>query len=220
MSRLLLIPAVLVLIVAVKFFAPQIDATSASNASNDEQTAAHGLAATTNVEPRMEGNNVGAHSNANNVAVESSTALLTAVAFQQTQNNTAGLMSNQLHGIAKPSNSADLPSLVAGIISQVHVPEGKFVRKGDPLVTLDDRVPRARLQAATIEANLTGALQRTEVELKMATSRLERIRKVLTQGAGASFEIEEAEGARDQASAAVAQQKDILKAAEANRDLA
>jgi len=43
---------------------------------------------------------------------------------------------------------------------------------------------------------------------------------VLNQGAGANFELEEAEGIRDRAVAAVAQQRDILKAAEANRQLA
>ena len=144
----------------------------------------------------------------------------TSVAVRQSQYSSAFAAENQLHGVAKPSNSANLPCLVPGMISEIHVPEGKFVKKGDRLVTLDDRVPKARLQAATIEANLTGALQRSEVELRMAESRLGRIRNVLSQGAGATYELLEAEGARDQAAAAVAQQKDILKAAEANRQLA
>lgn len=132
----------------------------------------------------------------------------------------AAPIDSQLHGVVKPSMVADLPSLVAGLIVEVHVAEGKFVKKGTPLVTLDDRVPRARLEAATVEANLTGALDRAKVELKMADSRLGRIRQILNQGAGANFELEEAEGARDQAAATVSQQEDVLKAAEATRKLA
>ncbi len=128
--------------------------------------------------------------------------------------------SDQLHGVAKPSELAELPSLVPGTIVEVHVKEGQFVKKGTPLVTMDDRVPKARLMAATVEANLTGALKRAEVEHRLAISRLNRIRAALSRGAGAGFELEEAEGVRDQAAAAVEQQRDILKAAEANRRLA
>ncbi len=193
MSRIISLPAVLLFTCTCNYLAP-----------GDESAGSRGTA-----------------SEVQNTRVQSNSVRpIPTVAAMQGQNSTAFAVSNQLHGVAKPSNSADLPSLVPGIITVVHVPEGKFVKKGDALVTLDDRVPRARLQAATIEAHLTGALQRTEVELRMAESRLERIRRVLNQGAGASFELLEAEGTRDQAAAAVAQQNDILKAAEANRELA
>lgn len=127
---------------------------------------------------------------------------------------------DQFHGVAKPSQMADLPSLVPGIIAEVHVKEGQSVKKGTPLVTLDDRVPRARLEAATVEAQLVGALRRAEVDVRMSESRLERLRTVLSRGAAGGFELESAEGVRDQAVAAVGQQRDILKAAEANRQLA
>lgn len=126
----------------------------------------------------------------------------------------------QLHGVVRPAQLAELPSLVPGLIREVHVAEGQTVRKGDPLVSLDDRVPRARLEAATVEANLQGALKRAQVDLKMAESRLERIRLVTSQRAGARFELEEAEGAYEQAVAAVSEQQDVLKAAEASRQLA
>ena len=127
---------------------------------------------------------------------------------------------SQLHGVVRPSMSADLPSLVPGLITEVHVSEGQYVKKGTPLISLDDRVPRARLEAATVEANLSGALKRAQVELKMAESHLTRIRQVHSQQAGANFEVEAAEGARDQAAASVSQQEDVLKAAEATRKLA
>ncbi len=127
---------------------------------------------------------------------------------------------DQFHGVAKPSQMADLPSLVPGIIAEVHVKEGQSVKKGTPLITLDDRVPRARLEAAAVEAQLMGALRRAEVDVKMSESRLSRLRTVLSRGAAGGFELEAAEGVRDQAVAAVGQQRDILKATEANRKLA
>lgn len=132
----------------------------------------------------------------------------------------APAVSEEFHGVARPSQYADLPPLTSGTISLVHVAEGQVVRKGDPLVTLDDRVPKARLQAATIEANLTGALRRAEVQLRLAESRLNNIRTVVTTGAGGSFELQIAEGERDQAEAAVQQQRDILKSAGANQNIA
>lgn len=127
---------------------------------------------------------------------------------------------SQLHGVVKPSMMADLPSLVPGLITEVHVAEGRFVKKGTPLISLDARVPQAQLERATVEANLTGALDRAKVELKMAESQLTRIRQVHSQNAAGNFEVEAAEGARDQAAASVSQQEDILKAAEAARKLA
>ena len=130
------------------------------------------------------------------------------------------VQTDQLHGVVKPSQMAELPSLVPGTISAVHVKEGQYVSKGTPLVTLDDRIPRARLAAATVEAKLTGRLKRAEVDLKMAERRLTRLTTALSRNAGAAFEIEEAEGVRDQAAAAVRQEQDVLKAAEANRQLA
>lgn len=127
---------------------------------------------------------------------------------------------DQFHGIARPYQVAELPSLVPGTIAAVHVQEGQFVRQGTALVMLDDRIPRARLAAATVEANLKGGLRRAEVEQRMAQSRLNRLRSALNLGAGAQFELEEAESLLEQATAAVEQQQDELKAAEANRQLA
>lgn len=130
------------------------------------------------------------------------------------------LLTDQFHGVARPSQLAELPALVRGTIRDVHVHEGQAVRRGDPLITLDDRVPESRLMAATVKAGLTGALQRAEVEHRMADRRCRRLQEVMHRGAAAEFELEEAEAAREQALAAVRQQRDILKAAEAERRVA
>lgn len=159
-------------------------------------------------------------------SADDSTQPATAAVRKSASLTTADLSSSmfdiqdQMQGVVKPAQSADLPSLVPGIIRVVHVREGEFVRKGTPLMTLDDRVPQARLKAATVEANLTGALRRTEVDVRIAESRLSRLRTAVSDGAGAQFELIEAEGALDQAKAAMEQQRDILKAADAGRELA
>jgi len=129
-------------------------------------------------------------------------------------------ISDEFHGVARPSQQADLPSLVRGTIRVVHVREGQTVRKGAALITLDDRVPRAQLASATVRANLTGAVRRAEVEYNISESRLQRVQQVVSRGAGAHFELEEATGIRDKAQAALQFQRDTVKAAEAERQLA
>lgn len=127
---------------------------------------------------------------------------------------------DDLPGIVRPKRLADLPALVGGTIQKIHVTEGQLVRKGDLLIALDDSVPRARLQARTIEAELTGALDLARVQLLQAEQQLARISEAVTNGAGAQFEVMDAEAKRDQAKAAVQQQQDVLSAAAAEKELA
>lgn len=138
----------------------------------------------------------------------------------QSEDVTAAGFAVEYHGVARPSRQADLPPLVRGTIQEVHVREGQLVRRGTPLITLDNRVPEARLAAATVKANLTGALRRAEVDLRMAERRRDRLREVVQRGAAAEFELEELTAGLEQAEAAVQQQHDILQAAEAERQLA
>ncbi len=129
-------------------------------------------------------------------------------------------LADLFHGVARPAQRADLPPLVRGTIGIVHVMEGQSVEQGTPLITLDSRVPAARLEAATVKASLRGALRRAEVEYRMAKRRCERLEQATLRGAAADFEREEAEAVRDQAQAALQQQRDLLQVAEADRQLA
>ncbi len=129
-------------------------------------------------------------------------------------------ITDEFHGVARPAQQAELPSLVRGTISAIHVREGQTVGKGAALSTLDDSVPRAQLAAATVRANLTGAVRRAEVDFSLAERRLKRVQQVVNRGAGAHFEVEEATGIRDKALAALQFQRDTLKAAEADCQLA
>lgn len=126
----------------------------------------------------------------------------------------------QLPAVVRPSMFVELPSLTPGIIQSVSVQEGMGVSKGEVLVQLDDRIFRARLATATIRANLTGALERARVEQRISMERLQRLQRVVSAGAGRSYEIQEAQGAIDQATAAIKQQQDVLDSAESERQLA
>ncbi len=54
----------------------------------------------------------------------------------------------EVNGSVISLNSVDVRPQVSNIIRQVHVREGQFVRAGDPLFSLDDRVDRAGLERA------------------------------------------------------------------------
>lgn len=141
-----------------------------------------------------------------------------AVAQQSPQ--TVGDEIGQFHSIVRPIRIAELPPRVTGNIAEVHVHEGQYVQKGEPLISLDDRIAKARLHVATVEAGLNGGLKRAQVQLQVAERKLERIRRAVSGRAAAEFELEAAESERDQAQALVEQQQDALAAAEAQRQLA
>lgn len=126
----------------------------------------------------------------------------------------------QLPAVVRPSLFVKLPSLSPGIIESVNVHEGQSVHKGEVLVQLDARVAEARVATAAVRANLTGALERAKVDQRLASERLQRIQQVVSTGAGRSYELQEAQGAIDQATAAIKQQQDQLDSAESERQLA
>lgn len=131
----------------------------------------------------------------------------------------AGLEPVQLHGVVRPAFRVDLPPLVNGMIKSLKVKEGQRVQAGEPLVQLDDDVPRARLAAARVETELKGALRRAQVELRRSQQRLQRIAGLQSRTL-ANYEVAEAEIAVEQAEAFVEQQQDTLRSAEATRQLA
>lgn len=126
----------------------------------------------------------------------------------------------QLPAVVKPSMFVKLPSLTPGIIDTLNVKEGQSVRKGEVLVQLDARVAQARLAAAAVRANVTGALEVARVDRRRAEERLQRIQRVVSTGAGRSYELQEAQGVIDQATATIKQQQDQLDMAESERQLA
>jgi RND family efflux transporter MFP subunit len=76
---------------------------------------------------------------------------------------------------------------VAGRIERYFVDEGQSVKAGDPLVALDDRDYRARLDSAE------AALRTAEAELRLHAAELERARALFASGVVARQDIDERE---------------------------
>lgn len=82
----------------------------------------------------------------------------------------------ELHaiGTGEASSTVSVESQVAGIVSEVHYKQGQFVKKGDLLITLDNRPFVANLQLA--QANL--AKDRASAELaRVQAGRYEKLYK-------------------------------------------
>ncbi len=128
-----------------------------------------------------------------------------------------------------------------GLIKEMLVEEGAIVKKGDVLLTIDDRLPMAELnvakkelEAARIQADQQAHIQYAQkaaelaeyeyselkklFEQKRAVSYFETRKKLLEfERASASEEVAQVDHAKDQASAAIAQEK--LDAAKVQLDL-
>lgn len=125
----------------------------------------------------------------------------------------------QFYGVTRARASATLRSLVTGTIAKVHVHEGKLVKAGDALVSLDDRLARSRVRIAEVEAARMGDLKRAQVQLRLAERLHERMKGAIKSNAISAFELEEQEARVEQARALVATQQEAKQLAEANRSL-
>lgn len=108
---------------------------------------------------------------------------------------------SELHGIARPQRMAIMSALVPGRILKIHHEEGAAVAAGDRLVSLDDRLAQAQVEASRIEAERTGGILRAEQSLRLAERRLQRLEQAALKNAAAGFEIEEARSVTEQARA-------------------
>ena len=127
---------------------------------------------------------------------------------------------SQLHGVARPLQNAVLSSLVPGRIMTIHVDEGRRVSAGDPLVSLDDRLAQAQVEASRREAAQVAMLERAELAFQQAERRLSRLEQAALQNATAEFEIEEARSMKEQSRAERDAAKEAIAVAEANLTMA
>lgn len=127
---------------------------------------------------------------------------------------------SQLHGVARPLQNAVLSSLVPGRIMTIHVAEGRRVSTGDALVSLDDRLAQAQVEASRREAAQVAMLERAELAYQQAERRLSRLEQAALQNATAAFEIEEARSMKEQSRAERDAAKEAIAVAEANLTMA
>lgn len=125
-----------------------------------------------------------------------------------------------LQGITKPSQDAELKVTTPGVVTRVHVREGDWVKAGDPLVTLDDRVAAAAVEVAKNAAESKAAVQQAEWALKAAHSILIRTEIAVRTQAASQFELQAKTNEYEQAHAAYELQVELSKKAVAELRLA
>ncbi len=127
---------------------------------------------------------------------------------------------SQLHGVARPLQNAILTSLVPGRIMTIHIAEGRRVTEGEALVSLDDRLAQAQVEASRREAAQVAMLERAELAYQQAERRLSRLEQAALQNATAAFEIEEARSLKEQSRAERDAAKEAIAVAQANLTMA
>jgi membrane fusion protein, multidrug efflux system len=115
----------------------------------------------------------------------------------------------ELHaiGAGQAYSTVSIESQVAGIVSAVHYTQGQFVKKGDLLVSLDDRPFQAALQLA--QANLT----KDKANAALADVEAERYQKLFASGVVPKEQL-------DEEMATAAADKAAVEADEANVEAA
>jgi len=106
-----------------------------------------------------------------------------------------------IQGIAMPIEHAVVSSTIPGRLLRVLVSEGQKVQRGELIAVLDDRVAKAIVAAAKIQADSRAAIQQAQVSVRVASSYLERVEAAYHKGASSELEISNAAADRDQATA-------------------
>lgn len=119
----------------------------------------------------------------------------------------------QIQGITRPKQEAILRFPTTGIVQHLAVREGDFVKSGQLLVTLDDRVARAEVESAGAALAATGSLMQAKLEAKRAAEMLERTRQASSTGASSALEIESKKIEYQLAETAVRQQLEAIEIA-------
>lgn len=117
-----------------------------------------------------------------------------------------------LSGRAEAFRSADIRPRVGGVIKEIAVKEGSFVKAGDILYKIEDDTYQASL------AEAQAALEKAEVSVPAAQSNLDRYARLANSGASQK-DFEDANTTLLQAKASVSEAKATLLTAQINQNL-
>lgn len=125
-----------------------------------------------------------------------------------------------LPGVVRPSNQVALSSPFDTLLGELRVKEGQLVQEGQIVAILDDRVVRAALVLAEIQANRTAQVDQARAALNKAEDGLRRITTARELKAAAETELEDAESDRDIAAANLRNAQESQAEAKASLELA
>lgn len=127
---------------------------------------------------------------------------------------------NILPGVVRPSGEVTLSVPFDTLLGEVHVAEGQLVSRGEIVAVLDDRVVRAALQVAEVQAQRTAQVDRARIALDRADDTLNRIRTIHGLNAAAEPELVAAKAERDIAAADLRSAEEAQTEAQASLELA
>jgi RND family efflux transporter MFP subunit len=125
-----------------------------------------------------------------------------------------------LQGIAKPQRDSVLKPQAAGTVVEIHVHEGQWVQKDQPLLTLDSAVARASVKVAAKAAAAKSAILQAELEVEAVAAQLARMEAGLQSNAASQFEVEAKRNEYEQAIAKLERQVEAREQAQAELQLA
>lgn len=131
----------------------------------------------------------------------------TLVNFSQSGDSTG------MPGVVKAKQTVVVFPALSGNVKEIRVNEGDFVKAGDVLIVLDDRVAKASWHAADVSAKQTGPLELAQAELHAAQQYWDRLQNLSDPRAVSKRDVEAAQ-------ANLSKAKANLLTAEENLDLA
>lgn len=99
----------------------------------------------------------------------------------------------QFDCVIEPSRIVRVGSPVTGVLTDVRVGRGDWVRRGDVLARLEDRLERATVDLQEMRASDESSLQAQAARLRLAKERMDRISRLKSRGAATVVAFEEAE---------------------------
>ncbi|MFK7820927.1 MAG: efflux RND transporter periplasmic adaptor subunit [Planctomycetaceae bacterium] len=135
---------------------------------------------------------------------------MTEVHQQDVQQRNLPPLPEGLPGISEPAQRVELLAPIDGILAEISVREGQFVRAGQVLARFDDAMAQANVRVAEAAAG-PAEVNLAHVDLRLAEAELGRLLSVPDRRALAEVELDRAKAAVDRAKA------DVERARQANR---
>lgn len=116
----------------------------------------------------------------------------------------------ELTGNTQSIDQVQLQARVEGFLTGIHFKDGDFVKKGDPLFTIEQDVYKAKVLQAE------GQLAAAQAQLQRASQEFARQQALLKQNATATSEVEKWKAQRDEAEATIVEARANLELARIN----
>lgn len=126
---------------------------------------------------------------------------------------------SMLPGVVTPVDLVTLSVPMDGVVAEIMVKEGAVVEADQPLAVLDDRVARASMNIARMQASQTATLDQAFQQQQKAARFLERIRKSHEHKASSGNELDQAQSEYDFASQNLKQAQERQQQADAQLQL-